>query len=43
MSAEQLAKHVAASYQGIDEPDALRDVRVIIDEMTSLGIVIAAE
>jgi hypothetical protein len=27
VSAEQLAKHIAASYQGIDEADALRDVR----------------
>ena len=41
VSAEQLAKHIAASYQGIDEADALRDVRAIIDEMTSLGIVIS--
>jgi len=42
VSAEQLAKHVVASYQGIEEADALRDVRAMIDEMTSLGIVIPA-
>lgn len=40
VSAEQLAKHIVANYQGIEEADALRDVRAIIDEMTSLGIVI---
>lgn len=40
-SAEQLAKHIVASYQGIEEADALRDVQGIIDEMTSLGIVIS--
>jgi hypothetical protein len=42
VSAEQLAKHIVASYQGVEEADALRDVRAIIDEMTSLGIVMPA-
>jgi len=42
VSAEQLAKHIVASHQGIEEAEALRDVRAMIDEMTSLGIVIPA-
>jgi hypothetical protein len=41
VSAEQLAKHVVANYQGVEEADALQDVRAIIDEMSSLGIVIS--
>ena len=40
VSAEQLAKQIVASYQGVGEDEALRDVRSIIDRMTSLGIVI---
>ena len=43
MSEEQLAKEIVSSYQGIGEADALRDVRAIIAEMSSLGIVISVE
>ena len=43
VSEEQLATHIVSNYQGIGEADALRDVREIIAEMSSLGIVIPAE
>jgi hypothetical protein len=43
VSAEELAKEIVASYHGIEEAEALRDVRAIVDEMTSLGIVIALD
>jgi len=39
-SEEQLARHLVDNYQGVNESDARRDVRTILDEMTTLGIVI---
>jgi hypothetical protein len=41
VSAEQLATHIVEQYQGIEEADALQDVRAIIAEMSTLGIVIS--
>lgn len=39
-SPEQLAEHISDHFQGVSKEDALRDVQGIIQEMTSLGIVV---
>lgn len=39
-SPEQLAQHITDTFQGVSKDDALRDVEEIIQEMTSLGIVV---
>jgi hypothetical protein len=40
-SPEQLAEHLSESFHGVSKSEALRDVNAIIQEMTSLGIVIS--
>jgi len=40
-SVDQLVKHLVASYQGVTEEDATRDVEAILNEMITLAIVIS--
>jgi hypothetical protein len=42
-SPEQLAEHVTRGFRGVTVDEALRDVQTIIQEMTSLGIVVEVE
>ena len=42
-SPEQLAEFVSKSFQGVSASDALPDVQAILEEMTSLGIVVTVE
>jgi hypothetical protein len=39
-SLEQLAKHIVDNFQGVKEQEALKDAAAIVEEMTSLAIVI---
>ena len=40
VSPEQLATHIADTFQGVSQEQALQDVSAILEEMRALGIVV---